>query len=770
MTTPKLKLLAHSDILGLWRKVVHGQSVVAQGAQSEETSGCTHKKDETGPCCRRHAVVLPGYGKRDYPFPTPDELLASSIALWNALQREHQSAGLQLEIGGDEQTEPEAEETPRPRTGQKRSPRLIALGKGPLHTRRSRNRQWFDDDAWQRARARVAKEKSDEAAQPVSKLISDIGGKTTSPTNGPVLRIAAGTLAHFMHEGRDKAAIARQFDPLRGAVNWALTEMPAKYRPAKYRDTAASLKDQLARLVDVYRQVLPQFVQFLGAQYPKASEEELLEVAVSILNEQLSEILTVLSIWTDSFAQRRDGMYTQLEYVHFTVEQALRLFQTGDASAREEKGIKTHAFHVGDVFMARFSDQGPATIPGGRGPVGAHAIEVPFDEQDVIVLYTPLYTHEFRHDYYSDVDGLPESLTEAVVNAIQQAAKDGKFKFSSEKIMLGKQAVPTLSLITQVMAQTLGETDADIAGGVSLTGEAYGYSMLATFSAFNIRGQNPVAVNRMLRHSSVYAVGPQGELAIEPHLPDYIRVYTVAAALEKMGFAAEADEFRRLADQASGIPQPTHILWHNIDPDSKYKFEIKIPMDDLKQVVPVVVDAILNAPLPALNGLSTSQMVNWTPKRQEKVDALVQALIQGSSTIPWEMGDFWATYVAAAVTKAAWTLWKSGTLPPVIATAVVEENGRKMMDQVKERFEQMEAEAEASRPVAEEPVTKPTTDPAHESDATESGDTAEEDGDLEDGDEEGSAVGASDEEATEGEDTSGDAHTTGKDKGNAPKS
>jgi hypothetical protein len=735
-SSEKITLLPPEQSRGGWAKFISTVTSRIQATENHEhDTECAHQDGESDPCCRRHAVVLPGYGKRDYPFPTPEELLAQCIAYVNALRRAHEEQnGGSLEIGQEELGSESDVGTVRSRKAARRSPfDLIGIPRRSRNGRR-RGHHVFNASVMDRAREIMAANKKPAGAASKDKAAageSETTGVTVEQAGGqgPVLRIAAGTLAHIMHEGRDKAAIARQFDPLRGAVNWALTGMPPQFRPAKYRDTAASLKDQLDNLVSVYRQVLPPLVQWLSAQWPDASEEEMLEAAVAILNEQLAEILMVLSIWTDSFAQRRDGMYTQLEYVHFVVEQALRLFQTGDAAAREEKGIKTHAFHVGDVFMARFSEQGPATIPGGRGPVGAHAIEVPFDEQDVIVLYTPLYTHEFRHDYWfdvaSDAENLPDSMTKAVVNALKKADKEGKFKFSSDKLLLGKQAVPMISMITQILAQTLPETDADIAGGFSLTGEAYAYSMLAVFSAFNIRGQNPVAVNRMLRHASVYGVGQQGELVIEPHLPDYIRVYAVAAALELLGFKDAANDVRRLADQAAGIPKPTHIIWKNADPNSKFQFEIKILVEDLKQVLPVVVDAILNAPLPALNGLSTSNMVNWNAKRQAKVDALVKNIVSGSSEIPWEMGDFWATYVAAAVTKAAWVLWTSGNLPPIMVTQTVEALGRQMMDKVKIKFEKMEAEAEAAVAQHPEPEASapPSANPARESAATAGGDT-----------------------------------------------
>ena len=40
----------------------------------------------------------------------------------------------------------------------------------------------------------------------------------------------------------------------------------------------------------------------------------------------------------------------------------------GDVYKRQE--------HVGDVFLGRLTGSGLATIPGARGPVGAHAVQV----------------------------------------------------------------------------------------------------------------------------------------------------------------------------------------------------------------------------------------------------------------------------------------------------------------------------------------------------------------------------------------------------------
>lgn len=712
--TETVRLPKAKGIPSAWQRATKALAAGSGGAlcikaTPDSNEPCVHPggEHETA-CCRRHAVVLPGSGRAEYPFPTTDELVARAIAYFNALAREFEKNGKHIVMGHEALGEDSGE-------------LFLAyvrrsLSGPPLNLSQWQRRRRLRDQAKAQA-ARNAPASGVQQAISLPKvkkqpLIPEADGVTMTETAGPVLRIAAGTLAKIMYDGRFKSVIARQFDPYKGACNWALGNMPEKYH-----EPAASLREHLTKLEEIYGESLPRVIKFLSAQYPNASDEELLDAAVSVLNEQLMEILTVLGIWTDSFAQRMYGFYPELDYVHFTVGQANHLYHNGDLDSESESGVKSRAFHLYDVFMARYSDQGPATIPGGRGPVGAHAIEVPFDEADVLVIYMPLYMHEFRHDFYNDVDGLADDMTEAVVNAIRTADGAGKFKFTSDTLMLGKQPVRMIDMITQVYAQTLSETDADIAGGISLTGESFMYSMLATFSAFNLRGTDPFEANRMLRSGSYFAIGEQGELAFEPHMPDFMRAHVVAAALEAIGFSAEAAECRRLADQAAGVPLPQYIYWRNIDPKSKFRFEIRVPVSDLKQVAPVVVDAIFHAKLPSLGGHSTAELVNWTRKRQDKVDALVKLLMEGKAEVPFDMGDFWGTYVAAAAIKAVWALWKSGRYAPKAAALFVEANARKMMDQVRTAFEAKQTVAVASKPAD-------GSDAAAPGDTTGGGDTA----------------------------------------------
>lgn len=672
-------------ILSAWQRA--SSSAIRLDAPADDENSCN--TDSTGECGHRHSKVVPGYGKKEFPFPSTEDLVRDAIAYFNALAREYEKKGQRLTIGGDDGGGSDSSDGSDEAEGELGEEFLDFVHRSVAKLSRKPLDRGFRRVLMNRAK-RMAKERTLEDLQAINLPRGAVlGSSRFIPTpsgdfdesSGTVLRVMAGTIAEILEDGRFLAVIARQFDPLKGAVNWALSKnADGKFNtPPKFHAVARSLKQHLDKLEDIYGEALPRVMKFLEAQYSNASEGELLDAAVSVLNEQLSEILYVLSIWTDSFAQRRDGMYDELEYYQFLLESCLGMVLRG--------GAKTHVFHIEDVFMPRFSDQDPATIPAGRGPVGAHAVEVPHYFRPVLIQEGPLFAHEFRHDVFEDVEGLKHDSTEAVVNGLKAADKAGKFKFSAPHVMLGKQKVKMIDLITQIYAQTLSETDADIAGGILLTGEAYVYCMLSTFGAFNIRGRSPFGASRLLRHSSVFAVTDEGELAFEPHMPDYIRAIVCAAALDNIGFPGEARECTRLARQAAGQPIPEYIVWRNHDPKSKFQFEIKILVSDLAQAAVVVVEQIINTKLAALGGQANSDLVNWNRHRQSKVDALVLNLLAGSSEIPWAMGDFLPQYGVAAAAKAGWAICKDGSIAPKLGLLQVEANSRVMMSAIKHRIE-----------------------------------------------------------------------------------
>jgi hypothetical protein len=310
----------------------------------------------------------------------------------------------------------------------------------------------------------------------------------------------------------------------------------------------------------------------------------------------------------------------------------------------------------------------------------------------------PLYAHEFRHDVFHDVVGLEDDVREAVAKAIVEAYEKGELKFSQEFIKLGRQKVKTIDLMVKMIADTTPEIDADISGGVLLTGVAFLYLVILSFSAFNAKGRTVESTPRLLRSASYFELVPDektGAVALEffPHPPDYIRAHIVAAALDEIGFKAEGDECRTLADIAAGDPLPKLIKW--FDASGKSKLVIEIPVDDIKAVAPVIAKALIRTPLKSLGDVATGDILNWDRKRQAKVDKLAEILMQGRSDIPAELGDVYATYVAAAAALAYWGSVGAGRRAKLHAVPMIEKNALAMLNTIRERRNQAPVVADA---------------------------------------------------------------------------
>jgi hypothetical protein len=492
-------------------------------------------------------------------------------------------------------------------------------------------------------------------------------------------------LREYLFEGRFDAIIAERFDPLKGSVSWARLNMAARYQPA-----ILSLEKQLASLEALYRQSLPRALSVLEGQNPDVPKRKLLEAALEGLDVQVERILLVLRVWTDAFGQRRDGMYRELEAVTFVIEECFKLMKTGDLEGcgKEncEQPVRTVVFQVGNVFVTRFGPEGPQTRPGTRGPVGAHAVEVSQKERKILPFLFCCYTHEFRHDAFADIVGLADELIAVLEAAIREGHASGKIKFLAETIALGGHKLPAIDMHVKIAADTIGEVDADISGGVLLSGPAYLFEMIPIFSAFNTLEARVVRSDKLLRASSFYELtkGDNDSVTLDflPHPPDYIRAYIVAAALDEIGFTTEANLCRKLADQAAGTPTPQYITWH--DYEGKSKTVVRVPVEDLRQVAPVVARALIRTPLVALGGKCIFEYINWDSRRQAKVDLLAANLMAGSADVPLNAGDYFGTYVGPAAILALWGLVKSGW-HVVLAIKHIVPNVYKMIDTIRER-------------------------------------------------------------------------------------
>ena len=521
-------------------------------------------------------------------------------------------------------------------------------------------------------------------AQPASELTVDSADADTWTPDSSLYWLVDG-VGEVLREGRFEALLAERFDPLAGAVNWAKEHMEARYQPA-----ITSLEAQLKKMREHYKQALPRLLAVLSGQYPDNDEQTLLEAALKALDSQLSKILEVLSVWTDAFGQKRDGMYKELDALTYAIETAHLLYETGDLENCEgpecEPRVQTAVFKIGSVFVARFGANGPQTRPGTKGPILAHAIEFSHATRKVTILLLPPAMHEFRHNIFADIIGHADEVTEVVGAAIREFHAVNSSLFSSPFAMVGQNKLPLVDVLVKQSADQIGEIDADIPGGILLQGPSFAYSIVGTFGAFNTQEMRVVRTDRLLRTTAYFQL-TDGEksktLDFFPHPPDYIRAYILAAALDEIGFQKDAKKIRKLADQGAGLPLPTVLTWYDTN-FGQSRMKMSLAVADLKLIAPVIAKAIIRTPLKTLGGKCLFDMVNWNEKRQAKVEALSENMLKGLAEVPTDMGDFLATYVGPAGTLALWKAVKRGR-HVIRAINQIERVGLEMMEVIRQR-------------------------------------------------------------------------------------
>lgn len=466
-------------------------------------------------------------------------------------------------------------------------------------------------------------------------------------------------------KGMQRAMIERQLDSLMdsvfgdivGAISYAKNN-PNK----KLKAVVQSLDRQLVELTQRYKLALPQVVAELSRRNPDADGDEIVTSAVEVLNEELAQILYILRVYSDSLAQRRDGEYGQeLAVIEFFYRTLFLLFNNLDPVKEKhtsEPKLPMKSFKIGDVYLARFTGEGLATIPGARGPVGAHALQVPYEFIDVLALTLGLLGHEFEHNWFYDVEGLKEEKLQNLQTALEEAYTSGSLKLSQESIQIDGESVSAIDLIIKIMSDNLGEIDADAAAILS-QGPSYVINMLFNFPAMIMRHEPLDQIGRLLRIDSEFSFEPsegKGNHTIQfaPHPPDYLRVLINSHAISLLGFNDSAAECKKLAGFAVG-KIPSHIVWND---ESGSRIQVKVPTADLEAAGAIVVNSLINTKMVSMNNRSMRDLLNWTEKSQSKAEAVARAIEAGESATPKNVGTIRATHIAAGVTIAYSNLLK----------------------------------------------------------------------------------------------------------------
>lgn len=455
--------------------------------------------------------------------------------------------------------------------------------------------------------------------------------------------------------------ISRQFDDIMEQIfgdieetaAWAVKNMKPSLHPP-FQDHLRQVKAMRAQV----EQALPKVVAELARRNPGVPPAAIMKHAVEMLAKQLGPIVSVLSVYSAAIAQYRSGKFTrQLTAINGYMEACYRLWINGDIEGKDPAAppqIPLSSLTVGAHLLTMIGGPGLGTIPGAKGPVGLSLLMYPLDMLDWISLSLTLNSHENGHQIFADVKDFEPEMQKTVRTAVKAATASQTLQFTTRVSAIGRNRVPTEDLVVKMITDCIGEIEADVAG-VLVNGPAFLYGMLLSFPAMLIREGRVKDAKRLLRTSSVYMTEeqPDGSMALEfeSHPPDYIRAYLVAAMVEEIGYKADADLLRKLADQMVG-KLPDALTWEHAEGKSSQVISIKVA--DIKAIAPVVAKALIRSKLKSLGDKSLSELVLWSQKQQTKALALKANLLSGKSEIPTGQGSMYPTLVGSAAALAYW--------------------------------------------------------------------------------------------------------------------
>jgi len=134
-------------------------------------------------------------------------------------------------------------------------------------------------------------------------------------------------------------------------------------------------------------------------------------------------------------------------------------------------------------------------------------------------------------------------------------------------------------------------------------------------------------------------------MARSPSVPapsaDYIRAFIIAAALDEIGFPAEATQCRKIADQAvQSVTSPSLLLGRCEVARARVGPQVRIAWKTLKRVAPIVVRALNPHSAQVLGGVSTIEIVTGHPRARPSATWHRHADVR-----QWQLPTDKATYV-----------------------------------------------------------------------------------------------------------------------------
>lgn len=316
---------------------------------------------------------------------------------------------------------------------------------------------------------------------------------------------------------------------------------------------------------------------------------------------------------------------------------------------------------------------GPHTMRAIFGPKGEPIwpldhVQYPrnmFDTRSTLT--SGIYGHEFGHDQYGGILKFENSIRDNVIDDAITKALGARKDVEVEVPGHGKKKLG--EVIKAIFKAQADENTADIWGAAWTgpnTGGALGVLLQSLRSGGKLETRNVMGAD---------FVSPENPLGFEVHANDAIRPKIVAATIR-----ARANGDTKLLDYATALDNYANkasrqgdYVWANMDKPGE---ALTISRADLEAVVPHLIEAQLNTPLPALKGKTFGSILPDLPSHVKKMDTVAQAMVDAiqagkdPSTIPFDKSQFTINQVFGAGLPATLRLIKGG-MDPVMANEKV---------------------------------------------------------------------------------------------------
>jgi len=397
------------------------------------------------------------------------------------------------------------------------------------------------------------------------------------------------------------------------------------------------------RYVEVLADVLRQAEFALASTQPRDTR------ARRAIFEQLQVIFSILAA---PIVQLRSSQY-QRELKAFLAEisNIYRRFINDD---QVQKGAKIKLLSPDLDPLAAFGHDaaGPFTLPASADlPVAI--VSKPSNQRHFLPLWAADGHEVGGHDIYGAVDGFQRDLKQALETNLRAAFRSGRIQTSSKTVevpgnggllawlggLLGFGNAKTISMedfMVQVWSAWLNESAADHAGLVNL-GPMYLDSLMLLLTAL-----------RPVEQLSTFSVFDRKVFAtsdgFEEHPIDVVRALLNIEAIKRLQFAGKDAYARALTDRLLDIcggSLPKYVFWY----DRNKQRVINVAFSDFQAVLPVIVETMLDAKLPALANQSFGEILNWLDSDETIVQAVAVKLVAGDTTFGDEVE---ARHVVAA--------------------------------------------------------------------------------------------------------------------------